>query len=86
MTDTVTLYRADDGWRWRYEASGRCLADSGQGYSRRIDAVKGACRVVGVSHTTVPGVLRILRQDGQALGPRGNLHRDDVRFVIELTR
>ena len=46
--DTITLYRAPDGWRWRYTASnGRVLADSGQGYSRRMDAVRGACRVAG---------------------------------------
>ena len=48
--DTITLYRAPDGWRWRYTASnGRILADSGQGYSRRVDAVRGACRVVGAT-------------------------------------
>jgi uncharacterized protein YegP (UPF0339 family) len=48
--DKLTIYRADDGWRWRYTASnGRILADSGQGYSRRIDAAKGAARVCGAA-------------------------------------
>jgi len=29
-------------WRWRYRAAnGRILADSGQGYARRGDAIKG---------------------------------------------
>lgn len=48
-TDIVVLYRAADGWRWRYvEQGGHVLADSGQGYSRRIDCENGARRVVGV--------------------------------------
>lgn len=83
MTDTVTLYRADDGWRWRYEASGRCLADSGQGYSRRIDAVKGACRVVNISARGAINVAVELRRYRQA-----NLARNGcwVEFVIEATR
>jgi uncharacterized protein YegP (UPF0339 family) len=64
--DTITLYRAPDGWRWRYTASnGRVLADSGQGYSRRADAVRGACRVAGAAeHHTV--VLSDLRRYGEA--------------------
>lgn len=62
MTDTVTLYRADDGWRWRYEASGRVLADGGQGYSRRIDAVKGACRVVGLGIGATRSIVWDLRR------------------------
>lgn len=79
MTDTVTLYRADDGWRWRYEASGRCLADSGQGYSRRIDAVKGACRVVQFA---VPDAQTVIE------GLRGSSawERWGIRFVIGATR
>ena len=37
-------------WHWSYIAgNGRILADGGQGYSRRIDAWNGACRVTGVS-------------------------------------
>ena len=63
--DTITLYRAPDGWRWRYTASsGRILADSGQGYSRRVDAVRGACRVVGAWYTFA--VLSDLRERGEA--------------------
>ena len=80
--DTITLYRAPDGWRWRYTASnGRILADSGQGYSRRADAVRGACRVAGAGayHTAV--VLSDLRKTGQAL--IWGAPFDDVRIVIE---
>ena len=44
--DVVTIYRAHDGWRWRYTTpNGRILADSGQGYTRRIDCINGAMRV-----------------------------------------
>ena len=65
--DTITLYRAPDGWRWRYTASnGRVLADSGQGYSRRADAVRGACRVIGASASQAAIVLCHLRAHGEA--------------------
>ena len=77
--DTITLYRAPDGWRWRYTASnGRILADSGQGYSRRADAVRGACRVVGAKYTDA--ALSDLREHAEAFIWRA---WSDVRFVIE---
>ena len=77
--DTITLYRAPDGWRWRYTASnGRVLADSGQGYSRRVDAVRGACRVIGTPRSFA--VLHILRKHGEAFVWSAWC---DVRFVIE---
>lgn len=35
-------------WRWRFVASnGRILADSGQGYTRRIDCINGCAAVLG---------------------------------------
>ncbi len=35
-------------WRWRFVSSnGRILADSGQGYVRRIDALTGCATVLG---------------------------------------
>ena len=78
--DTITLYCAPDGWRWRYTASnGRILADSGQGYSRRADAVRGACRVAGSASQTA-AVLPDLRKYGEAFIWR---HFGDVRVVIE---
>ena len=51
MSDQVQLYRSRlRRHRWRYvHANGHILADSGQGYSRRIDAlngVKAVCRLV----------------------------------------
>ena len=81
--DTITLYRAPDGWRWRYTASnGRVLADSGQGYSRRADAVRGACRVAGVGDASViDAVLYDLRKYGEAFIWRYSI--DDLRVVIE---
>lgn len=48
---TVEFYlstRKSRDWRWRIIAENRLvLADSGQGYSRRIDAVRGAELVIG---------------------------------------
>ena len=80
--DTITLYRAPDGWRWRYTASnGRVLADSGQGYSRRVDAVRGACRVTRAGDAyLIDAVLSDLRKQGEALIWSGF---DDVHVVIE---
>ena len=47
--DTIEVYRdAASRWRWRYIAqNGNVLADSGQSYSRRVDAVRAAKRVTG---------------------------------------
>lgn len=58
-TDRVVVYQAPDGWRWHYQASnGRILADSGQAYSRKVDAIRGArrvthCALVDPSHPDV---------------------------------
>lgn len=80
--DTITLYRAPDGWRWRYTArNGRVLADSGQGYSRRAYAVRGACRVVGAGDGRTAVVLSDLCEYGEAFIWRFLF--DDVRVVIE---
>ena len=82
--DTITLYRAPDGWRWRYTThNGRVLADSGQGYSRREDAVRGACRVAGAGEGRTAVVLSDLRKCGEAFIWRYLF--DDVRVVIEGT-
>lgn len=45
-TDTAHRHR----WRYRHR-NGRVLADSGEGYARRADALRGAATVLGV---TVP--------------------------------
>lgn len=34
-------------WRWRFVKNGRVMADSGQGYSRRVDCLNGAATVLG---------------------------------------
>ncbi len=37
------IYQAKDGWRWRAEAAnGKIVAESGEAYTRRDDAVKAA--------------------------------------------
>jgi hypothetical protein len=59
--DHVELYPGADGWRWRaYAKNGRILADSGQGYSRRIDALSGARRAMCIpaAYALVGGVIR----------------------------
>lgn len=50
-TDRIEVYRTTvrRKWRWRYvAANGNILADSGQGYTRRIDCLAGASAVTGV--------------------------------------
>ncbi len=34
-------------WRWRFVKNGRVMADSGQGYVRRTDALSGCATVLG---------------------------------------
>lgn len=34
-------------WHWRFVKNGRTMADSGQGYSRRIDCINGCASVLG---------------------------------------
>lgn len=39
----LQIYRAPDGWRWRVRGrNSLILADSGQGYSRKDAAIRGA--------------------------------------------
>lgn len=56
-TDRVELFQAGSWtrvdqrpvWHWSYISSnGRILADGAQGYSKRIDALRGARRVTGL--------------------------------------
>jgi uncharacterized protein YegP (UPF0339 family) len=53
--DRITVYRADDGWRWNYRAkNGRILADGSEAYRRRIDCLHGMERVTGGLPTPTP--------------------------------
>ncbi|GAB2677580.1 YegP family protein [Thalassiella azotivora] len=56
---TVELYRDSTGrWRWRFVAvNGRVLADSGEGYWRRRDAIAGVERVTSSRYSRHDGVL-----------------------------
>lgn len=38
----------DKKWRWTARSNGHILADSAEGYSRRIDCLHAAMRVLGV--------------------------------------
>lgn len=41
-----TLYRAKDGWRWRLKSrNGRIVAESGESYRRRGDALKMMAKI-----------------------------------------
>ena len=43
----VRFYKSKNGWRWRVTASnGRIIANCGQGYSRRIDCVRGLFKLL----------------------------------------
>lgn len=71
-TDRITVYRAEDGWRWNYRASnGRVRADGGQGYSRRIDCIHGMEDVLaGVFDPAHDGrPARLLRERGDYIVP-----------------
>lgn len=66
MSTRVELYKSASWdhvdqrlqWRWRFVSSnGRILADGGQGYSRRIDCIKGAALVLGADH--YPGFVDV---------------------------
>ncbi len=47
-TPKAQIYKASDGWRWRYiAANGKTLADGGQAYSRRRDVFHGLVLVTG---------------------------------------
>ena len=78
MTDRIEIYRSRlRRWRWRYRAAnGHVLADSGQGYSRRIDALNGAAVVTGALH---------LPAEGAAYGEALIRASGDVR-VVEVDR
>lgn len=59
-THTITFYRDAIGeWRWRAEAiNGRIVAESGEGYKRRGNAVRAALNLLAgpvlVENATVP--------------------------------
>ena len=60
MSDRIEIYRTTvrRKWRWRYvAANGNILADSGQGYADKRDALTGLSRVTG----------RSLSHDGEVL-------------------
>lgn len=46
MTDTITVYRAVDGWRWhkRAEGNNELIAESGEAYEDKGWAEQAAAR------------------------------------------
>lgn len=78
----VDLRRDTEGrWRWHARVPAHVLADSGQGYSRRIDCLHAAMRVVGCTEVTwltaVTGREARVYEYGQA-----SLGRVGVEFYI----
>jgi uncharacterized protein YegP (UPF0339 family) len=67
-------------WRWRFVSSnGRILADSGQGYSRRIDALNGCATVLGAlidQNSPSDQWLRRWGRDGTKIIPVVDLTRE----------
>jgi hypothetical protein len=53
--DRVVVWRAPEGWRWHYQAggNGRVMAESGEPYGRRGDALNAMHRVLGRPLTIV---------------------------------
>jgi len=57
-TEKIEIYQGggSTGWRWRYRATnGKILADGGEGYAARGDAIRGALRVTGLDIPTYVG-------------------------------
>lgn len=56
MKDRIEIYRSRGirkKWRWRYvAANGNIMADSGQGYADKRDALSGALTVTGTWQPT----------------------------------
>lgn len=68
--DRVELYLADDGWRWRYlRSNGKCMADSGEAYTRRASGRLAAEHLFDLAWETFvrnaasPMTARVLRSD-----------------------
>lgn len=68
-TEKIEIFQSYNGttWYWRYRATnGRVLADGGEGYINRGDAVRGALRVTGLDIPTYVG--DIARLSGAHVG------------------
>lgn len=54
--DTIHVYRAKDGWRWRMvRPNGRLMAESGEAYTQAFRCEQAAAYVFG------PGEVEIVR-------------------------
>lgn len=83
--DTVTFYRdSEQRHRWTYTGAGNTLADCGFGYSRRIDCVRGACRVLGFDARLTQATVEEFRLRREIRRTRGHGH--NVVLRIEATR
>jgi uncharacterized protein YegP (UPF0339 family) len=58
----VQIWKARDGWRWRLLAgNGRLIAESGEGYTRRRDAVRAVRTVLRIVGCYLASLQRGLR-------------------------
>lgn len=46
----MRVYKAKDGWRWRFSSGSDITADSGEAYTRKASAKRAAVRVVLAMH------------------------------------
>lgn len=77
----IRVYRDNEGqFRWAFKAgNGKTLADSGQGYSRRIDCLRGLEMVTGGK---VELVMEHRNPDG-GIYAAGHLYRQRVGYGVE---
>lgn len=74
--DTVTVYAAEDGWRWRRKApNGEIVSDSGEAYVSQSNARRAARAVngSGVNYVFVKAkaVKKALKKASKVVGESG---------------
>jgi uncharacterized protein YegP (UPF0339 family) len=80
-SEKIEVYRARDGWRWRYvAANGKVMADSGEAYDGRKHAVHGALHVAGLS--IVQYQSRVMLRVGLRV-PSGYLVNGRIYYMFE---
>lgn len=76
-SEKVQIYRASDGWRWRFlSKGGRVLADGGQGYADKRDCIRGLLWVTGGSYERLIQIRTQggMYQQGRLTCLRGNAY------------
>ena len=83
MANTLSLQIYRDGklnYRWRVMKRGKVLADGGQGYSKRIDCINGAEKVMGFGEITW-----LSESQDAKYGQTKRVYPDDSADVVDVT-